>query len=321
MSKQQNVIFRKEIGWGLQTRARILWLIKKLTRGSLREVVYDKDHALKGAWLRTHFNDSISSLVARHAVSGSDPTTSKYIWMFWWQANHNELPVIRTCIQSVKKHMPKDAELIILTKENLSQYCSIPDHIYQKLEAGIITLTHFSDIVRVTALADRGGLWLDATIFATDDFSYAFDGPFWSIKKPGISHKFVPRGRWTIYAVGSEQNSIIFYLMKELFSQYWARYNVMIDYFLVDLFMDLLYENVEEVRLLIDGVKPNNSRVLDMQGSMAEPWTPELVAALRKDTQLFKLTWKQQVPLNIDGKQTLFGWLLDQGSNNHSISE
>lgn len=321
MGKQQDVMFRKEIGWGLQTRARILWLIKKLTRGSLREVVYDKDHALKGAWLRAHFNDSISSLVARHAVSGSDLSTSKYIWMFWWQANHNELPVIRTCIQSVKKHMPKDAELIILTKENLSQYCSIPDHIYQKLEAGIITLTHFSDIVRVTALADRGGLWLDATIFVTDDFSYAFNGPFWSIKKPGISHKFVPRGRWTIYAVGSEQNSIIFYLMKELFSQYWARYNVMIDYFLVDLFMDLLYENVEEVRLLIDGVKPNNSRVLDMQGSMAEPWTPELVAALRKDTQLFKLTWKQQVPLNIDGKQTLFGWLLDQGSNNHSISE
>ena len=321
MGKQQNVMFRKEIGWGLQARARILWLIKKLTRGSLREAVYDKDHALKGAWLSTHFNDSISNLVARHAVSGSDLSTSKYIWMFWWQANHNELPVIRTCIQSVKKHMPKDAELIILTKENLSQYCSIPDHIYQKLEAGIITLTHFSDIVRVTALADRGGLWLDATIFVTDDFSYAFNGPFWSIKKPGISHKFVPRGRWTIYAVGSEQNSIIFYLMKELFSQYWARYNVMIDYFLVDLFMDLLYENVEEVRLLIDGVKPNNSRVLDMQGSMAEPWTPELVAALRKDTQLFKLTWKQQVPLNIDGKQTLFGWLLDQGSNNHSISE
>ena len=81
--------------------------------------------------------------------------------------------------------MPKDAELIILTKENLSQYCSIPDHIYQKLEAGIITLTHFSDIVRVTALAVRGGLWLDATIFATGDFSYAFEGPFWSIRKPG----------------------------------------------------------------------------------------------------------------------------------------
>lgn len=321
MGKQQNVMFRKEIGWGLQARVRILWLIKKLTRGSLREAVYDKDHALKGAWLRTHFKDSISSLVARHAVSGSGLSTSKYIWMFWWQANHNELPVIRTCIQSVKKHMPKDAELIILTKENLSQYCSIPDHIYHKLEAGIITLTHFSDIVRVTALADRGGLWLDATIFATDDFSYAFDGPFWSIKKPGISHKFVPRGRWTIYAVGSEQNSIIFYLMKELFSQYWARYNVMIDYFLVDLFMNLLYESVEEVRLLIDGVQPNNSRVLDMQGSMAEPWKPELVAALMKDTQLFKLTWKQQVPLNIEGKQTLFGWLLDQGSDDHPISE
>lgn len=324
MSKQENIVYRKEIGWFLQMRARILWALKKLTRGTLRQYVYDRDHAVKGAWLRSQYSDAIARLVAQYNATGSktpEASSSRYIWMFWWQANHEELPVIRTCIRSVKKHMPKDAELIILTKANLSQYCSIPDHIYQKLEAGIITLTHFSDIVRVTALADRGGLWLDATIFATDDFSYAFDGPFWSIKKPDFTHKFVPRGRWTIYAIGSVQNSIIFYLMKELFSQYWERYNVMIDYFLVDLFMDLLYESVEEVRLLIGSVQPNNIRVLDMQRSMAEPWAPELIAALKQDTQLFKLTWKQQVPLTVEGKQTLYGWLLEQGENEIPLSE
>ena len=318
MDRRQSDIYRKEIGWFLQMRARILWLLKKLTRGSLRTHVYDRDHALKGSWLHTHFSENISRLVSQYNASptkASAPSSSKYIWMFWWQANHDELPVIRTCIQSIRNHKPKDAELIILTKENLSKYCSIPAHIYQKLESGIITLTHFSDIVRVTALADRGGLWLDATIFATGDFSYAFEGPFWSIRKPGSSHKFVPRGRWAIYAVGSEQNSIIFYLMKELFSQYWERYNVMIDYFLVDLFMDLLYESVEEVRLLIDGLQPNNIRVLDMQNSMEEPWTPELVAALERETQLFKLTWKQQVSPTVDGRQTLYGWLLGQGEN------
>ncbi len=217
--------------------------------------------------------------------------------------------------------MPKDVELVILTKENLSQYCSIPDRIYQKLENGIITLTHFSDIVRVTILADRGGLWLDATIFATDDFSYTFNIPFWSIKRPGISHKFVPRGRWAIYAISAEQNSIIFYLMKELFSLYWNRYNCMVDYFLVDLFMDLLYACVEDVRMLIDGVQPNNSRVLDMQDCVEEPWTSELVAALSNETQLFKLSWKQQAAASIDGKQTLFGWVLDQGEKGIPIPE
>ncbi|MDY0289496.1 MAG: capsular polysaccharide synthesis protein [Sphaerochaeta sp.] len=318
MDRRQRGIYKKELGWFLLMRARILWALKKVTRGSLRTHVYDCDHALKGAWLQAHFSDAIASLVSQYHASppnAPEPSSGRYIWMFWWQANHQELPVIRTCIRSVRKQMPEDVELIILTKENLSQYCSIPAHIYQKLESGVITLTHFSDIVRVTALAGWGGLWLDATIFTTDDFSYAFDGPFWSIKKPDLTHKFVPRGRWTIYAVGSVQNSIIFYLMKELFSQYWERYNVMIDYFLVDLFMDLLYESVEEVRLLIDGVQPNNIRVLDMQNSMAEPWSPELVAALEKETQLFKLTWKQQVPLTVEGKQSLYGWLLSQGEN------
>ena len=324
MDRQQSAIYRKEIGWALQTRARILWALKKLARGSLKEYVYDRDHALKGAWLKTRFSDSISSLVEQYNTSipkVSESSSSKYIWMFWWQANHEELPVIRTCIQSIRNHKPKDAELIILTKENLSKYCSIPEHIYHKLESGIITLTHFSDIVRVTALADRGGVWLDATIFATGDFSYVFDEPFWSIKKPGSSHKFVPRGRWTIYAIGSEQDSIVFYLMKELFSLYWDRYNIMIDYFLVDLFMNLLYESVEEVRTLIDEVQPNNIRVLDMQHSMENPWTPELVADLEKNTQLFKLSWKQQVPSSINGKQTLYGWVLEQGEREPSFAD
>ncbi len=322
MSRKQSALFRKEIGGRLQTRIRILRVLKKVSKGSNKERLYDSDHALKGAWLRTHFSDSISSLVEHYNASGaknSNPPSSRYIWMFWWQANHQELPVIRTCIDSVKKHMPKEAKLIILTKENLSQYCSIPEHIYQKLEAGSITLTHFSDIVRVTALSDRGGLWLDATIFATDDFSYAFDGSFWSIKKPESSHKFVPRGRWTIYAIGAEQNSIVFYLMKELFSLYWARYNIMIDYFLVDLFMNLLYESVEEVRILIDEVKPNNIHVLDMQDCMEEPWTPALDAELKKGTQLFKLSWKQQVSPSIGGKQTLYGWLLEQNAREETL--
>lgn len=324
MCGQQSDAFRKEIGWMLRMRVRVLWALKKITRGTFREYVYDRDHKIKGDWLKNHFSMSVSNLVEKYKVSrnvSKFSSPSKYIWMFWWQANHQELPIIRTCIQSIRKHMPKDAELVILTKDNLSQYCSIPDHICQKFEKGIITLTHFSDIVRVTALADRGGLWLDATIFATDDFSYVFDTPFWSIKKPRSSHKFVPRGRWTIYAVGAEQNNIIFYLMKELFSLYWDRYNIMIDYFLVDLFMDLLYESVEEVRLLIDGVQPNNARVLDMQDSMEEPWTPELVAALEEETQLFKLSWKQQVATSIQGRQTLYGWVLNQGEKVTSISE
>ncbi len=324
MRRKQSIVYRKEIGCMLQTHTRILRILKKLTKGVIKERLYDSDHALKGAWLRTHFSNSIYSLVEQYNASSSKSSerlSSKCIWMFWWQANHQELPVIRTCIDSVKKHMPKDAELIILTKENLSQYCSIPEHIYQKLEAGIITLTHFSDIVRVTALSDRGGLWLDATIFATDDFSYVFNEPFWSIKKPESSHKFVPRGRWTIYAIGSEPNSLVFYLMKELFSLYWAHYNVMIDYFLVDLFMNLLYESVEEVRILIDEVQPNNIHVLDMQDCMGKPWTSELVTELREETQLFKLSWKQQVSPSIEGKQTLYGWLLDQGETKTLLSE
>lgn len=55
----------------------------------------------------------------------------------------------------------------LITKDNYNKYCHIPDYILQKLYRQEISITHFSDILRVSLLAENGGLWLDSTCWVS----------------------------------------------------------------------------------------------------------------------------------------------------------
>jgi len=43
----------------------------------------------------------------------------------------------------------------------------IPDWVKAKQEAGIITRTNLSDLLRLSLLAEHGGLWLDSTFYCS----------------------------------------------------------------------------------------------------------------------------------------------------------
>jgi hypothetical protein len=255
--------------------------------------------------------NSLHQSISPRAYRRAGYNTEK-IWIFRWQGNQSH-PIVKLCLSSINKRKSSDTELGVLTKDNLSQYCKIPSHIQEKVDAGIITLTHFSDIVRVGVLAEHGGVWLDATVYAAADFSMIFNGNVWSIKKPSMYHKYIPKGRWSIYAIGAEKHSLLFLLMQELFSEYWKTHDSMLDYFLVDYCMDLLYEKVPCIRQALDAIPENNPQVLELQRLLGQPFSDELFGTLLADTQLFKLSWKKEVPLEIQGNATMLGWLLRNG--------
>lgn len=304
-------VFRKEFGVWLYLQMKVLKILRKISSGPIKRSLYDFEHAKKKMILEKLLVPCINQFPQEH--SSGQGAIPKRIWIFWWQGNQNDIPIVNLCISSIYKRKPIDAELVVLTKDNLYQYCKIPSHIQEKVDTGIITLTHFSDIVRVGVLAEHGGVWLDATVYAATEFSTIFDGNVWSIKKPSMYHKYIPKGRWSIYAIGAEKHSLLFLLMRELFSEYWKTHDSMLDYFLVDYCMDLLYERVPGIRQALDAIPENNPQVLELQRLLGQPFTGELFGTLLADTQLFKLSWKKEVPLEIDGKVTMLGWLLGNG--------
>ena len=88
------------------------------------------------------------------------------IWIFWWQGYDTAPLLVKKCIDSIIKNAGNHP-VILITKENWKNYADIPDYIIEKVEKGIITLTHFSDILRMSLVSEHGGLWLDATIFVS----------------------------------------------------------------------------------------------------------------------------------------------------------
>lgn len=110
--------------------------------------------------LMSQYNDIISNY--RPGVISEE--TPKVIWQFWWQGVEVAPPVVKRCLESVKYFMG-DYEIVVLDKNNLEEYIKLDEVIKRKHDQGIINHTHFSEYVRVKLLAERGGIWIDSTVF------------------------------------------------------------------------------------------------------------------------------------------------------------
>ena len=77
------------------------------------------------------------------------------IWVLWWQGVDGMPKLVKVCYQSILRNAGKHP-VHLITKQNISEYTNIPKLIYDKMEAGCITLTHLSDIVRMSLLQSWG---------------------------------------------------------------------------------------------------------------------------------------------------------------------
>ena len=155
------------------------------------------------------------------------------IWVFWWQGYEAAPVLVKKCIESVRKNAGTHT-VILLTKDNWQTYADIPEYIIKKVSEGNISLTHFSDILRMALLAEHGGLWLDATIFVSRTIpDYCFTLPYFSIHYKNSSSK-IARGRWTGFCQGARKNSIIHSFCRDIFFEYWKKYARLADYFFID---------------------------------------------------------------------------------------
>lgn len=66
--------------------------------------------------------------------------------------------IVKMCYRTqVKYAESNNTKIILLSKDNICDYINIPQVILDKVERKIITLTHFSDIIRIYLLEQYGG--------------------------------------------------------------------------------------------------------------------------------------------------------------------
>lgn len=256
-------------------------------------------------WVRKHYSNMVEKTATKYTLG--QPVENGTVWVFWWQGEENTPILVKRCIASIRKHAGKHPVQIV-DRNNYKQFVSVPPHIEEKREKGIISLTHFSDYLRMALLAQHGGLWLDATIYVTKDLHPAFDGPLFSVRNPGMDKGNISEWNWSVFAIGGNCQNLLFCLMRNLLDTYWNDNNSLIDYFLFDYMIRLLYDNCESIRTVIDSIPANNPELYYYQSNFnkeANGNTPP------SDTWLYKLSWKAQyMERTNDGEETVYGqWL------------
>lgn len=174
-----------------------------------------------------------------------DKKKSNKVWICWMQGLENAPKLVQRCVASIQKNLP-DRDIVLITEKNYSQYVEFPEHIMNKFAKGIISPTHFSDLLRLELLTRYGGTWIDSTVYCTspDIPSYMLDSNLFVFQglKPIDGH-VMQISNWFIT---SETHNELLELTKYLLYKYWGKYDYVKDYFIFHLMFQLAIETYPE---------------------------------------------------------------------------
>lgn len=163
-----------------------------------------------------------------------------YIWQCWLQGEEQAPQLVKDCIASVRHFKRPDQQHVIITAQNYSSYVNLPDYIIMKWQKGIITNTHFSDLLRIYLLSKYGGYWMDATCLLITPIPEQIE------KNPVFM--FHAHGEFSYTLIQScfiycQANNYLIRRWCEVLDDYWLHEQKLIQYFLLHLSFKALLLN------------------------------------------------------------------------------
>lgn len=216
---------------------------------------------------------------------------SDKIWICWLQGIEQAPELVKLCYNSIRKNI-ENKEIIVITERNRRNYIALPEWIEQKYEKGIITHTHFSDILRIALLARYGGTWIDATVFCSGKNipDYMLNSNFFLFQnlKPGADGHVLNISSWFITA---QKGQKIILAVEKMIYEYWKKNNYQADYFLLHHFFSLTRETFHtEWKNVIE--YPNSMPHILLM-NLFEPFNIEQYEALTQICPFHKLAYKR----------------------------
>jgi hypothetical protein len=220
--------------------------------------------------------------------------------------------LVKACYNSVCIHA-NGHPVNVITQDNFSDFIDIPDYILLKLESGIMTLTHFSNIIRMTLLYKYGGMWIDATMLATGTLpKQYFDAELFSLKREQEGDN-VSLCRWTAFFFCGKKDNIFFLFMREFFFEYWKEETMMPDYHLVDYAIATAYYSIPAIKIMFDNIPPTNPQLYYLTSHLNDPFDSTKYNNICIDTCVHKLSWKKKVQVyNSKNDLTFYGYIINQ---------
>ncbi|WP_370973910.1 capsular polysaccharide synthesis protein [Enterobacter wuhouensis] len=244
-------------------------------------------------------------------AGSAEPAQSRIIWICWFQGLESAPELVKRCIASVQNNAP-DAQVIILTDENIPDYLALPEHIKTKYQAGLISKAQYSDIVRCSLLYQYGGIWMDATVFLTRPVPESFYQRTFSSLRFDVAENALSQGYWTAYFLAAQKGNALVKLVRDILYRYWQQHDALIEYFLIDYSFLYARERYPQFRQIMD-VQPvtGNNRFLIRQFISSKPDVTAMTALNQDPVGIYKLSHKEQYRTSDSGQPTVYSKILD----------
>ncbi len=210
----------------------------------------------------------------------------KYAWSCWWQGMDEAPDLIKACINSMRRHLPDEVELVIITEKNYHDYVDFPQWLIDKVEDGRVTLTTFSDVIRASLLYKYGGIWLDSTILLTQKVPPKFwDYDVFTIRE----------FRYCLPFMGGKPGQELYRFLMEGFFHYYRNYETTKYYLLVTYILDIAmnrYPDIREKYNKLPEKSPGISNINNFDSlswHMNEKYTPEAYHKYMEGIYIHKL--------------------------------
>lgn len=191
--------------------------------------------------MRKKYRSYIAVYMDTHKKSLRHVCSNK-VWFLWLQGIEQAPDLVKKCYQSLAENMT-EREIILLTEDNYRNYVKFPEYIQDKIDLGMITKTHMSDLLRIELLNRYGGTWIDATVYCSGKNipNYMLNSDLFLFQnlKPGLDGQSTCISSWFITA---STNNPILLLTQSLLYEYWKTNTRMVDYFLFHDFFQLAIE-------------------------------------------------------------------------------
>ena len=213
----------------------------------------------------------------------------KVVWVCWLQGIENAPLLVRKNIEYMRKKLSK-YDIRVITEKNFRDFTCIPEDIIKKWKTGIISNTHFSDILRLNLLIHHGGVWIDSTAFVSDRIPQDIeDAPFFIFKslKPGCIGKYVTVSSWFI---SSCRNYPILVDTERMLYRYWEKNNFLTDYFIFHLFLEISMEYHPDLIELIPKYTSDSPHI--MLYELFSPFEQEKLDSILSKSFVHKLSVK-----------------------------
>lgn len=208
------------------------------------------------------------------------------VWWCWLQGIDNAPEIVKVCYRSLQKLGRK---IIVLDEESIPQYAELPGYVTEKYRKGIISKTHYTDLVRLELLTRRGGTWIDATTWISDTqkiISLLNEEDLFLFRAGNVSEHII-FDSWFIHA---HKPSCILEETKRMLYAYWAEEDELKHYFLVHLMMTLACQHFQEEYNRIPVFSNEPCHIL--QYELLRPYEQRRLRQILEMSDVHKLTYK-----------------------------